>query len=187
MRRATGTAFPWPPGPGPLFPVVMLIAATGLAGCDEPAGGYFPASAIARNGFVVDQGAAAEARGREIRLWGFVDHGNLYGDAGAKRILQEWWAGEGPRADAWRFNLKAGADDAVGRSFPVHIPNDAGRDALLRRFVADARARRPTKVFVRGRLFTFEAPTQLSHLTGLYLELKSSPDIRLELPEGGGQ
>ena len=60
----------------------------------------------------------------------------------------------------------------------MHVPNDAGREDLLRRFVADARAGRPTKVFVQGKLLTFEAPTQVSNLTGLYLELGASRDIR---------
>ena len=155
-----------------------------MAGCDERVGSYIPAAAIARNGFLTDQRAAAEISGREIKLWGFVDHGNLYGDAGAKRILQEWWAGEGPDADAWRFDLKAEAGDAVGRSFAVHVPNDAERDHLLRALLADARARRPTRVFLKGRLFTFQAPTQISDLTGLYLEVASSRDVRLAAPNG---
>ena len=71
----------------------MLIATSLLGRCDERVGDYVPASSIARGGFVGDEKAAAEARGRESRLWGFVDHGNLYGDAGAKRILAQWWSG----------------------------------------------------------------------------------------------
>lgn len=59
------------------------------------------------------------------------------------------------------------------------VRNDAGREDLLRRLVADARAQRPTKLFLRGRLFTFEVPTQISDPTGLYLEIESSQDIRL--------
>jgi hypothetical protein len=161
----------------------MLIAAALLVGCDERVGGYIPVSSISSGGFVSDEKTAAEAGGREIRLWGFVDHGNLYGDAGAKRILQEWWAGEGPGAGIWRFNLKAEANDAVGHSFPVYVPNDAGSGDTLSRFGADARVRRPTKVFVRGRLLTFDAPTNAAVLTGLYLELQSSRDILLEPPE----
>ncbi len=156
----------------------VLAAALALAGCGERVGEYLPVSAIARGGFVGDDRTVAEVHGRDVRLWGFVDHGNLYGDVGVKRILGEWWSGEGPDADTWRFNLKAAADDAVGHSFPVHVPNDAGREDLLRRFVADARAGRPTKVFVQGKLLTFEAPTQVSNLTGLYLELGASRDIR---------
>jgi len=124
------------------------------------------------------------ARDREVKLWGFVDHGNLYGDAGAKKILKEWWSGEGPSAAPWRFNLKAEANRPVGHSFPAHVPNDTGCEDLLKRFVADARAGRSTKVFARGRLFTFDAPTQVIDLTGLHLELQSSGDIRLEPPEG---
>ena len=157
--------------------------ATTLLRC-KVAGGYLPATAIARNGFLIDRPAGAEAVPREIKLWGFVDHGNLYGDAGAKEILREWWGGEGPDARSWRFNLKGDVNDAVGDSFPVHVLNDSGRDALLRLIVADARAGRPTKVFVTGKMFTFHAPTQTLDLTGLYLQLRSSQDIQLDPPDG---
>jgi hypothetical protein len=121
--------------------------------------------------------------GWEIRLWGCVDHANLYGDAGARRILAEFWSGDGPRPATWRFDLKAEANDAAGHSFAVHVPNDEGRDDILRTFVADARARRPTRVFMKGRLFTFAAPTNTRLLTGLRMELRSSKDIRLRPPE----
>jgi hypothetical protein len=66
----------------------------------------------------------------------------------------------------------------------VLVPNDAGQEDLLGRLVADARARRATKIFVTGRLFTFHAPTQTLDLTGLYLQLRSSQDIRLDSPDG---
>jgi hypothetical protein len=39
-------------------------------------------------------------------------------------------------------------------------------------------------VFLKGRLFTFQAPTQISDLTGLYLEVASSRDVRLAAPNG---
>lgn len=166
------------------FSVAVLVAALGLAGCNGQIGEYLPLSAIARGGFVSDEGTVAEVHGREVRLWGFVDQGNLYGGAEAKRVLGEWWSGEGPDPDHWRFDLKAQADDAVGHSFAVLVPNDAGREDLLVRLVADARAGRPTKVFVKGRLFTFHAPTQILDLTSLYLQLRSSQDIRLDPPDG---
>jgi len=72
---------------------LMLAAAMALAGCGERVGEYLPVSAVARGGFLTDQGTLAEMDGREVRLWGFVDQGNLYGDAEAKRILGEWWGG----------------------------------------------------------------------------------------------
>jgi len=164
--------------------VLLVVVLLSIAGCVQPSDGYLPATAIARNGFLIDQPAGAEAAPREIKVWGFVDHGNLYGNDEAKEILREWWGGEGPDVRSWRFDLKGAADDAVGRSFPVHVPNDVGRDDLLRRFVADARAERPTKVFVTGSMSTFHAPTQALDLTGLYLQLRSSQDIRLESVNG---
>jgi len=124
-----------------------------------------------------------KVHGQEIRVWGFVDHNNLYGDDRAKKILEEWWSGDGPNAASWRFNLKANEDDETGQSFPVHVPNDPWRDDLLRAFVADARAHRSTPVFVKGKLFTFAAPANVTFLTGLYIEVPSSQDILLEFPE----
>ena len=118
--------------------------------------------------------------GREVRLWGFVDHANMFGDESARRILKDWWGGEGPDAATWGFNLKAEPDDAPGHSFSVRIPNDQGRDDLLRAFLADASAGTPTKVYLKGRIFTFDAPANITTRTGLYMELKSSQDILLD-------
>ena len=124
-----------------------------------------------------------KVHGQEIRVWGFVDHNNLYGDDHAKKILGEWWSGDGPNAASWRFNLKAKEDDEAGQSFQVRVPNDPWRDDLLRTFVADARAHRPTPVFVKGKLFTFAAPANVTFLTGLFIEARSSQDISLGFPE----
>lgn len=103
--------------------------------------------------------------------------------AGARRILAEFWSGDGPHPATWRFDLKAEANDAAGHSFAVHVPDDEGRDDILRAFVADALARRPTRVFLKGRLFTFAAPTNAVSLTGLNMEIESSKDIQFRPPD----
>lgn len=159
--------------------LVLLVAALWIVGCNEEVDGIIPVKEIARNGFLIDDQAIVDLSGQQVRFLGYVDHGNLYGDSSARKILGEWWAGEGPDAGTWRFNLKADADDATGHSFAVHVPNDEGRDALLKLFVADAREQRPTRVFLKGKLLTFDAPTQISGLTGLYLEVSSSQEIQL--------
>ena len=166
------------------FGLAVMVMTLALAGCSERMGGYIAAASISQNGFARDGEEMREAEAQDIRLWGFVAPRNLYGNAGARRILADWWSGEGPSPMTWRFNLKARDDDEAGRSFPVHVPNDQGCDALLKVFVANARAGRPTKVFLKGRLFTFDAPTNTGHLTGLYLELQSSQDILLGRPAG---
>ena len=162
---------------------VLILAGTSLLGCNEPGDGYLAASAITRRGFAQNGEVKRAIRDRDVRLWGYVDHANLYGDAGARAILGEFWSGEGPAAATWRFDLKAGQNDAAGQSFAVYVPNDAGRDEVLRAFVADARARRPTRVFLTGRVFTFAAPTNAVSLTGLYMVLRSSRDIRFRVPD----
>jgi hypothetical protein len=161
----------------------MIVVATFLAGCSRQIGDYQAASSISKDGFARNEQQMSELNGQEIKLWGFVDHSNLYGDEGTKAILEDWWSGEGPDASTWRFNLKAGENDEAGHSFPVYVPNDDGRDNLLRLFLADAKEQRPTKVFVMGKIFTYEAPTNIASQTGLYMELQSSNDIQLESPE----
>lgn len=169
------------------FGVIFLVIATFLVGCNDQKGDYMAASTISANGFARNADEIRKLDGQEVKLWGFVDSGNLYGDEGAKAILGDWWSGEGPSATTWRFNLKAHAEDAAGHSFAVHVPNDPGRDDLLKAFVADAKAQRPSKVFVTGRLFTFAAATNVTALTGLYMEVRSSDDILLRLPVGTRQ
>ena len=163
--------------------LIILAATLLLAGCSQQIGDYVAASSISRNGFARDAAAMRKLDGQEIKIWGFVDHDNLYGDEGAKEILGDRWSGEGLSPTTWRVDLKAKADDEAGHSFSVHVPNDPGRDDLLKAFVADARAGKPTRVFVKGRIFTFDAPTNVTPLTGLYMELQSSDNIRLQLPE----
>jgi hypothetical protein len=162
---------------------IMLVAALLLVGCSQQAGDYIAASSISKDGFARDGDALRKMDGQEMKIWGFVDSGNIYGDARAKEILGDWWSGDGPSATTWRFNLKASVDDTVGHSFEVRVPNDQGRDELLKAFAADASAQRPTKVFVKGRIFAFDAPTNATALTGLRMELGSSGDILLESPE----
>jgi hypothetical protein len=162
--------------------LVMIAASLLLAGCSSQIGEYVAASSISKNGFARDAEALRKLDGKEVEVWGFVDSGNIYGDAGAKEILGDLWSGDGPDATTWSFNLKAEASDKTGNSFPVLVPNDPGRDELLKAFVADANAQKPTKVFVTGKLHTFDAPTNTGALTGLSLELQSSDDILLEPP-----
>ena len=161
----------------------VLVVAVSLAGCNGRIGDYVAASSIAKNGFSREGKGMGNANGLQTRVWGFLDHRNLYGDAGAKRILGDWWGGEGPSATAWRFDLLAEADDEVGQGFQVLVPNDSGRDQLLRAFLADAEAGRSTRVFVTGKLYAFPAPTNAMTLTGLHLEPRSSHDVRLK-PRG---
>lgn len=163
--------------------VIALVILTSLVGCHKETGDYIAASAISKNGFARHGHEMRRRHGRDIKIWGFVDHANLYGSNGAKTILEDWWSGAEPNPRTWRFNLKAAEHDEAGHSFPVRVPNDQGRDALLGEFLADARAKRPTKVFVQGKIFTFDAPTNLGPHTGLYMELQSSRAILLDLPE----
>jgi hypothetical protein len=163
--------------------VIMLVVTTFLVGCSEQIGDYTAASSISENGFARDEKQVRELEGQQVKIWGFVDHANLYGDESAKEILEDWWSGDGPSATTWRFNLKAREDDEAGQSFSVYVPNDAGRDDLLKAFVADARAQHATRVFVKGKIFTFDAPTNATARTGLYMELQSSHDILLQPPE----
>lgn len=161
----------------------MLVVVTSLAGCNRQIGEYSATSSISTDGFARDERQMIELQGKEIKLWGFVDHSNLYGDEGARKILGDWWSGDGPDATTWRFNLKAEENDEAGHSFPVYVANDHGRDDLLLLFLADAKANRPTKVFVKGTILPYDAPTNAGSLTGIRMEVQSASDILLNPPE----
>lgn len=160
----------------------VLVISVLAAGCDEPIGEYVAASSISKGGFTRTTLSPIK-NGQNIQLWGFVDYGNLYGDEGAKAVLGDLWGGEGPSPETWRFNLKAHQQDPVGYSFAVVVPNDRARNAILKVFAANAKTQKPTKVFLKGRIFTFNAPTNIAEPTGLYLELESSDDILITKPK----
>lgn len=161
---------------------VALAVSASLAACADRPAEVLPASAISVRGFAASGFDAPADVGQAVAIRGYVDHANLYGDAGAKAILGEWWSGDGPDAATWRFNLKAHAGDGAGQSFAVHVRNDAGRDALLRALVADARAGRPTPVVARGTVFTFDAPMNVVTRRGLWMKVESSRHLRLPDP-----
>ena len=159
---------------------IACCVAVVIPGCNTREGGYTAAAAIAQNGFARDRKHILKYNSQVVKLWGYVDHHNVYA-TGGEHILGEWWAGAGPAPDYWQFNLKGRPQDRAGNSIPVQVWNDGRRDSLLRLFAADASAERPTRVFVRGRLETFDAPTNIRNLTGLILHVESSADIRLTL------
>lgn len=160
----------------------VLICLVGLVACDDSPQSYIAAADLTRQGFVRDEDAARRLDGQTIRIWGFVDHANLYGDGGTREILGEWWSGGASAPATWRFNLMAYRDDKAGHSFAVHVRNDPGRDGLLKAIVADARAGRATKVYVTGTLRSFRAATNMVTRTGLYLEVPGSDGIALDRP-----
>jgi hypothetical protein len=157
----------------------FLVCLASLTACEVPSDAYIAAADMTRQGFARNEAAARRITGQTIRIWGFVDHANLYGDRGAREILGEWWSGEASDAATWRFNLKAHPDDKAGHSFAVHVRNDADSQRLLREIVADARAGRATRAYVTGTLRTFDAPTNTVMQTGIYLEVNASSGVRL--------
>lgn len=165
-----------------LIGVVTLVVSAALGGCDAPVGDYLAASSISRSGFAKHDVGRAVADGQDIRLWGFVDHGNVRTDRCAIDARDGSVNGVEPAATTWQFNLKASERDRAGASFAVCVPMDDGAEQLQRMFLADASAGRPTRVFVTGRIFTFDAPTNYRRRTGLYMRLRSSGDVLLAPP-----
>ena len=157
----------------------MLICLAGGTACYDKSRTDFAATELTRRGFVRDQVRARGLEGHTIRVSGFVDHANLYGDRGAREILGDWWSGEDNDPATWRFKLKAHPNDEAGHSFAVHVRNDPDRRALLSAIAEDARVGRATKVYVTGTLRTFAAPTNAVMQTGIYLEVKTSSGVEL--------
>ncbi len=151
--------------------LLAVLLVVGAEGCERSIGPYRAASTISRHGFAHNRQKMLGAAGRRIRVWGFVDYANVYPDGPG---------GDEQDGHRWRFDLKAEAADEPGESFPVYVFKDRGRERLLEAFAENERAGKPTRVFITGIIHTFDAPTNFSLLTGLYLEVASSRDVRLE-------
>lgn len=168
---------------GKLFVICAIASVLVLIhGCHKQIGDYIALSSVSKEGFARNREQAIRANGQQIRVWGYVDHQNIYANNG-EGILHEWWSGDGPTPTTWRFNLKAKPDDKTGHSIWVIAPNDQGRDALLRAFLGDARAGRPTRVFVEGKILIFDAPANFGLFTGLSVEAESTNRILLKISE----
>ena len=157
--------------PVPLFLIIVTLPLL-LGGCvDKSVGGYIPASSFSKKGFAKNREQALANRGKVIKVWGYVDGANVFS--------KEW---EDDSPEKWRFDLKAKPWDDVGQSFPIHVPVDDGHDELVALFVANHFINKPTRVFVTGRISTFDAPMNFVRKTGLSMDVNSSKDILLEAP-----
>lgn len=154
--------------------LLWLAALVGPAGCAHPNPDCRPIGTLAHHGLI--RPGARLSGVRCVRGW--VDRGNLYGDAGVRAVLGRWWSGPEPRPHTWRFDLTAGPDGPVGTGVKVQVRNDAGRDALLARLAADADAGRPTAVCVCGPLVATPAPANLRTFAALAVHPGGTPDIR---------
>ena len=157
--------------PLPLF-LIILIAPLLLGGCvDKPIGGYVPASSFSKKGFAKNREEALAHRGKVLKVWGYVDGGNVF--------PKDWGTNQPGK---WRFDLKAKPSDDVGQSFSIHIPVDNRHDELVALFEATDFADKPTRVFVTGKLSTFDAPMNFVRKTGLSMDVNSSKDVLLKAP-----
>ena len=157
--------------PLPLF-LIILIAPLLLGGCvDKSMGGYVPASSFSKKGFAKNRKEVLAHRGKALKVWGYVDGGNVF---------PKDWGDNQP--GKWRFKLKAKPWDDVGQSFSIHIPVDDRHDELVALFEATDLADKPTRVFVTGILSTFDAPMNFVRKTGLFMDLNSSKDVLLKAP-----
>ena len=161
--------------------IITSISLILLNGCNNKSKGYIAATSITKNGFARHKESIQKLNGSKIRIWGYVDHCNIYADD-VNEILADWRAGNGPNPTTWRFNLKAKPDDNAGESFAVYVKNDKHREKLLKNFIADAKAAKPTRVFVKGKILAFDAPINFRTLTSLRIEVESAKDILLEYP-----
>ena len=154
------------------FVLLILIVPLFLGGCkDKPIGGYVPASSFSKKGFAKNREQVLALRGKVLKVWGYVDGGNVF---------PKDWGDNQP--GKWRFKLKAKPSDDVGQSFSIHIPVDDRHDELVALFEATDFADKPTRVFVTGKLSTFDAPMNFVRKTGLIMDVNSSIDIFLKAP-----
>ena len=146
---------------GAIFIAVVTLM---TSGCSRWIDDFAPATSISNRGFATRSAVAKYANGSAVKIWGYVDYGNIAYD---------------PASTHWSFKLKANAKDAVGESFRIRAPKDSGHQELIKRFRSSEAAGKSTTVLVEGKLYTFDAPTNFKMLTGLYVETSKSDAIRI--------
>ena len=155
----------------PLVLIIMIVSLF-LGGCkDKTIGGYVPASSFSKKGFAKNREEALAHRGKVLKVWGYVDGGNVF--------PKDWGTNQPGK---WRFKLKAKPSDEVGQSFSILIPVDDRHDELVALFEATDFSEKPSCVFVTGKLSTFDAPMNFVRKTGLSMDVNSSKDILLKAP-----
>lgn len=170
------------------WPAVFAALVGGIIlmeGCDRRIGDYRPLSSMVnRSGFAVDRRRALELEGQEIRIWGYVDSLNVYSNPVAEHVPAGWHRVHASHdgAEVLRFDLVTSPSGRAGSGIHVYLPNNEGARMLMKSLAADRAAGTSTRVFVRGNVFTFDAPTNLSRHIGLYIVVKSSKDVLLEHP-----
>lgn len=91
----------------------LLVCLAGCAAGGDTLKSDFTAAELTQCGFVRDEALARKLDGQTIRVRGFIDHANLYGDHAARATLGDWWSDEDSDPATWRFNLKAHPDDVA--------------------------------------------------------------------------
>ena len=114
------------------------------------------AAEIARDGFARDPQAVRAMVGQRIEVRGFVDHGELYRDSGARAILAEYWSGEGTTPGTWRFDLKSA--DALAR-LPPSDRADGPQPKANRAAISSSRTPKARLSTATGRLCARRAPS----------------------------
>ncbi|MEX1315898.1 MAG: hypothetical protein AB1Z22_02080 [Synechococcaceae cyanobacterium] len=163
--------------------VTILVLVTG---CDEQIGGYLPASSIStRTGFARNRKQALKMSGKEIKLWGYVDYSNVYADGAGDAVPTDWDQvhSHNLTPDMWRFDLMIRPDGEAGCGFAVYLRKHEDGKKLFAGFSTNERAGKPSRVYVKGKVFTFDAPTNLMGLTGLYMESELPNGVLLEHPD----
>jgi len=161
---------------------ILLITGIAVMTCayvrgDEkanPESAYIPASSINKNGFAINRKQMKALDGRVVKVFGYVDYSNVFRDSRD---------GRGVHRKEWRFNLKADVSAETGESFAVRVVKDGGRGKILKVIDENNAAGRPTKIYVKGNVFTHDCPSNIALLTGLHMEVQSSDDLRFKNPE----
>ena len=114
-----------------------------LGGCkDKPIAGYVPASSFSKKGFAKNREQVLALRGKVLKVWGYVDGGNVF--------PKDWGTNQPGK---WRFKLKSKPSDEVGQSFSIHIPVDDRHDELVALFEATDFADKPTRLCDRKTIY----------------------------------
>ncbi len=159
---------------------ILFLSILLLSGCIKPLPeieGHMPLADIVKKGFARDKKFMLRQEGREIRIWGYVDHANISLKQGTIEKQPLNWDTPGNDEVSY-FDLKARQTDGPGESIRIRIAGDPGPYKDLFNKLRDMETSdRQAWVLVTGIVRTFEAPTNTGLLIGVSIDVTSPENV----------
>ena len=120
------------------------------------------ASIVYKNGSAIDEEQIKKLEGKTIKVWGYIDRGNILLDEKIARVF-----------------IQRDFNDPLGYGVGIKLYGNRENYKKLFDKIKDTDEDRPIKILVKGKLYTFNKITNFSSSKGVGLEVFNVKDIKI--------